>query len=88
MLIFPYQQFMHFPKCNIKYDAFFIYSKGHNTILLRKHISTYIIFQNVFDSKTTFIRYGYFSKIPIKKLLTSQPQNPNSPSSKGRLART
>ena len=79
---------MHVPKCNIKYDAFFIYSKGYNTILLRKHISIYIIFQNVFDSKTIFIRYGYFSKISIKKLLTSQPQNPNSPSSKGKLART
>ena len=62
MLIFPYQQFMHFPKCNIKYDAFFIYSKGHNTILLRKHISIYIIFQNVFDSKNNIYKIWLFFK--------------------------
>ena len=76
---------MHFPKCNTKYDALFIYNKYNwvTTQHFLENIYPYVIFQNMFGPKTMIMQHGYFFKNPTKKLLNLQPQKPNSPSSKG-----
>ena len=75
MLIFPYQQFMHFPKCNTKQDAFsymyiYIYIKVMTQqFFFQENIVSIGISKSMSNPKTTFMQHGYFSKIPIKKLL-------------------
>ena len=79
MLIFPYQQFMHFPNCNIKYDAFsyiIIYIYIYIKVTTQQFLGKYS-FHRQFPKapKNNIYATCLFFKNPIKKLLTSVVQS-------------
>ena len=77
MLVFSMPNIHAFPHMQIlnmmRFSYIIIYSRVTTQLFLGNIVSR-IIFQNVFNPKTTFMQYGYFPKIPIKKLFSMEGQ--------------